>query len=74
MSDEILRRLSDQDKLLAKIDARGEGQDKTLSNIEKRLDSHAGRVRDLEIWRWKASGVFIALMFAQEKVKKTLGL
>lgn len=74
MSEEILRRLSEQDKLLARIDERTANMAEKFDAIDKRLDSHAGKIRGLEHWRWKASGAGIALLAIQDKIKAALGL
>lgn len=56
MSDDILRHLAKQDAILARLDERTEFMADKFTTIDKRLDSHAVKIRDLERVRNIAAG------------------
>ena len=57
VSDEVLRHLGQQDTILARLDERTKNMVEQFEVIDKRLDSHGIKIRDLEKARNVAAGV-----------------
>jgi len=77
MSDEykdLLKMLSDQNVTLARIDANASHVKEKFEVIDRRLDSHAGKIRALEHWRWGLAGGLAALGMLVKWIKGNVTL
>ena len=59
--DEVLRRMSEQDRILTRLDERSASQAERNEVTDKRLDSHAADIKSLRSWRSWSAGVGAAL-------------
>lgn len=66
--DDVLSKLNAHGEVLARLDERSEAHSKKSEDHDKRLDSHAGKIRSLEHWRYGLGGA-IGIVAAWLKLK-----